>query len=84
MVTDRQTDKQTNRQTDRTSTVTPPAHARRGLNIYDFLLTQAGATPLSIASWNGHGGIVNILMRNGAGVNLAAEVYKIFLTLEML
>ena len=36
--------------------------------------TQDGATPLYVASQNGHSDIVNILIRNGADVDLACEV----------
>jgi ankyrin repeat protein len=32
---------------------------------------KTGATPLYIASQNGHSDIVNILIRNGADINLA-------------
>ena len=39
-----------------------------------FPLTQTGATPLYMASQNGHGDVVNILIRNGADVNLSWEV----------
>ena len=39
-----------------------------------FPLTQNGATPLYVASQNGHSDIVNILIRNGADVNMAANV----------
>ena len=37
-------------------------------------LTQTGATPLFIASQKGHTDIVNILIRNGACVNMAKKV----------
>ena len=39
-------------------------------------LTQTGATPLFIAGQNGHSDVVNILIRNGADVNLAKHVRK--------
>ena len=39
-----------------------------------FPLTQNGATPLFIASQKGHSDVVNILIRNGADVNMAKEV----------
>ena len=39
-----------------------------------FPLTQGGGTPLFIASQNGHSDVVNILIRNGADVNLSWEV----------
>ena len=39
-----------------------------------FPLTQDGATPLYVASNNGHSDVVNILIRNGADVNLSWEV----------
>ena len=39
-----------------------------------FPLTQNGETPLFFASHNGHSDVVNILIRNGAGVNMAANV----------
>ena len=38
--------------------------------------TQNGATPLIIASLNGHSDIVNILIRNGADINLTWKVYN--------
>ena len=38
-------------------------------------LTQDGATPLFIASQNGHSDVVNILIKNGADINLARNVY---------
>ena len=37
-------------------------------------LSQDGATPLIIASQNGHSDAVNILLRSGADVNLAMNV----------
>ena len=40
-----------------------------------FPLTQDGTTPLCIVSHNGHNGIVNILIRNGADVNLPWKVH---------
>ena len=39
-------------------------------------LTQTGATPLLIASQNGHSDVVNILIRNRADVNLACNVWR--------
>ena len=39
-----------------------------------FPLTQDGSTPLYIASQNGCTDVVNILIRNGADVNMAANV----------
>ena len=39
-----------------------------------FPLTQTGATPLFIASHNGHSDVVNILIRNEADVNMATNV----------
>lgn len=35
---------------------------------------QSGATPLFIASQNGHGEVVNILIRKGADVDVARDV----------
>ena len=34
-------------------------------------LTQDGSTPVNVASENGHSDVVNILLRNGADINLA-------------
>ena len=46
-----------------------------GTRIYmHFPLTQTGATPLFIASQKGHIEVVNILIRNGANINLAKKV----------
>ena len=39
-------------------------------------LTQDGATPLYAASGKGHSDIVDILIRNGADVNLATNVWR--------
>ena len=39
-----------------------------------FSLTQNGATPLYVASQNGHSDVVNILIRNGADINLVRHV----------
>ena len=35
---------------------------------------QNGGTPLFIASQNGHSDVVNILIRNGANINMAKKV----------
>ena len=40
-----------------------------------YSFTQDGATPLYIVSQKGYSDIVNILIRNGADVNLAHNVY---------
>ena len=55
--------------------ITHPRNVGRWLT-YDTLanticssLTQDGATPLHIASQNGHSDIVNTLIRNGAAAN---------------
>ena len=37
-------------------------------------LIQDGATPLFVASEQGHSDVVNILIRNGADINLAWKV----------
>ena len=39
-------------------------------------LTQDGTTPLFIASEHGHRDVVNILMQNGADINLARNVWR--------
>ena len=39
-----------------------------------FPLTQDGISPLYVASKNGHSDVVNILIRNGGDVNMAANV----------
>ena len=39
-------------------------------------LTQIGTTPLFIASQEGHSDVVNILIRNGADINLARNVWR--------
>ena len=39
-------------------------------------LTQTGATPLYIASGKGHSDVVNILIKNGADINLARKVWR--------
>ena len=39
-------------------------------------LTQDGVTPLFMASCNGHSDVVNILIRNGADINLARNVWR--------
>ena len=49
-----------------TSTVHSSLHA--------IPLTQDGATPLYVASQEGHSDVVNILIRNGADINLATNV----------
>ena len=42
-----------------------------------ILLTQDGATPLYMASQNGHSDVVNVLIRIGADVcNLACNVWR--------
>ena len=44
-------------------------------NVSDiFYLPQDGATPLFIASQNGHSDVVNILIRSGAGVDVPENV----------
>ena len=70
------------------STVAFTAHVRRALIMCSMLqiilihlyiiipLTQTGVTPLYIASGTGHSAIVNILIRNGADVNLAHNVWR--------
>ena len=50
------------------------------LLVHSFLhvivpLTQDGTTPLFIASERGHSDVVNVLIRNGADINLARNVY---------
>ena len=42
-----------------------------------FPLTQNGATPMIIASQQGHSDVVNILIRNRADINLSWEVLYI-------
>ena len=37
-------------------------------------LAQDGSTPVNVASQEGHSDVVNILIRNGADVNLAWKV----------
>ena len=44
--------------------------------ILSIFLTQNGSTPLCLASENGHSDVVNILIRNGANVNLARNVWR--------
>ena len=39
---------------------------------------QSGATPLYIASQNGHKDVVTILLRNGADVNLRFKVRTVY------
>ena len=39
-----------------------------------LFFVQSGATPLIIASQNGHAEVVTILLRNGAGVDTARNV----------
>ena len=46
------------------------------LYVFSIFLTQIGATPLYIASENGHSDVVNILIRNRADVNLARNVWR--------
>ena len=54
------------------------------LNYCTFIfvpLTQNGGTALFIACQEGHSDVVNILIRNGADVNLACQVYmKLYYT----
>ena len=47
-----------------------------------FPLTQDGATPLFMASKNGHSDVVNTLIRNGADVNLSGKVCTIIHNME--
>ena len=44
------------------------------IDVMYFPLTQNGATPLYITSQNGHSNVVNILIKNGAKVNVATNV----------
>ena len=44
------------------------------MSCHFFSLPQDGATPLFIASQNGHSDVVTILLRNGAGVDVAKNV----------
>ena len=46
-------------------------------------LSQDGVTPLIIASQKGHSDVVNILLRNGADVNLALNVSNDMITLTI-
>ena len=39
-------------------------------------LTQDGETPLYVASQNGHSDVVYILIRNGADINMACNVWR--------
>ena len=39
-------------------------------------LTQDGSTPLYIASEKGHSDVVNILIRNGADIDLGRNVWR--------
>ena len=41
-----------------------------------ILLTQNGSTPLLIASQEGRSDVVNILIRNGADIHLATNVWR--------
>ena len=43
-------------------------------------LPQDGVTPLYVASQNGHSETVTILLRNGAGVNMADDVRNNYCT----
>ena len=89
MVTYRWTDQQTDRQTHKPSTVTFTVYVRQGLFMCSICmlqigsslhviipLTQTGVTPLYIASGARHSAIANILIRNGADVNLAHNVWR--------
>ena len=49
-----------------------------------FPLTQNGATPLIIASQEGHSDVVNILIRNGADVNNMTCYVRYLLSLYQL
>ena len=46
-----------------------------------YFLTQDGTSPLVLASQNGHSDVVNILIRNGADINLANKVWRLYHTL---
>ena len=46
------------------------------LHVIIIPLTQDGITPLYVASQNGHSDVVNILIRNGADINLAHNVWR--------
>ena len=41
---------------------------------YILPLTQDGVTPLYIASQKGHSDVMNILIRNGADINLTFKI----------
>ena len=45
-----------------------------------IILSQDGATPLHIASQNGHSDIVTILIKSGANINMAMNVSDYILT----
>ena len=51
----------------------------RMLHFQYYSLTQNGASALFIASQAGQSDVVNILIRNGAIVNMAAQVRKMLL-----
>ena len=53
----------------------PLLHAHSSLHVI-IPLTQDGATPLFVASRQGHSGVVNILIRSGANVNLSRNVWR--------
>ena len=46
--------------------------------VYTMLLSQDGATPLFIASHNGHSQVAELLLSKGANVNLSNKVHVHF------
>ena len=44
--------------------------------------TQGGATPLYCASYGGHTGVVDYLIRAGASINLADTVWRLHYTMQ--